>query len=147
MDGPGQPSLGKGFSGVMKRHNFHGQGASHGNHKKHRAPGSIGASAFPARVFKGMRMPGQMGNKRRTQKGLEIADIDVEQAIEAINAVRRMRKEGLEGYLTIGLYSDGRPGEIFVKMAKEGSTICGMGSATDQSTSSSGTAISKICSP
>ena len=51
-----------GFAGVMKRHNFSGQGASHGNHKKHRAPGSIGACATPARVFKGMKMAGQFGN-------------------------------------------------------------------------------------
>src|SRR5262249_1697204 len=57
-------SKGKGFTGVMKRHNFHGQGASHGNHKKHRAPGAIGACATPARVFKGMGMPGQHGNAR-----------------------------------------------------------------------------------
>ena len=53
-------SKGSGFSGVMKRHNFSGQGASHGNHKKHRSPGSIGACATPARVFKGMKMAGQI---------------------------------------------------------------------------------------
>ena len=52
---------GKGFSGVMQRHNFKGLGASHGTHKKHRAPGSIGACATPARVFKGVKMAGQMG--------------------------------------------------------------------------------------
>ncbi len=57
-------SKGNGFAGVMKRHNFSGQGASHGNHKKHRAPGSIGACATPARVFKGMKMAGQFGNVR-----------------------------------------------------------------------------------
>ena len=56
-------SKGKGFTGVMKRHNFKGQGASHGNHKKHRSPGSIGACATPARVFKGMRMAGQHGQR------------------------------------------------------------------------------------
>ena len=55
-------SKGNGFTGVMKRHNFSGQGASHGNHKKHRAPGAIGACATPARVFKGMKMAGQFGN-------------------------------------------------------------------------------------
>jgi len=59
-------SKGKGFAGVMKRHNFKGQGASHGNHKKHRAPGSIGACATPARVFKGMKMAGQYGNTKVT---------------------------------------------------------------------------------
>jgi len=70
-------SIGKGFQGGIKRHNFSRGPVSHGSHNV-RAPGSIGASAFPARVFKGMRMPGQMGNKRRTQKGLEIADVDAE---------------------------------------------------------------------
>ena len=71
-------SKGKGFAGAMKRHNFKGQGASHGNHKKHRAPGSIGACATPARVFKGMRMAGQMGNERVTQRGLRVAEVDAE---------------------------------------------------------------------
>ena len=54
-------SKGRGFAGVIKRHNFAGQGSSHGTHKVHRAPGSIGACATPARVFKGKRMPGRMG--------------------------------------------------------------------------------------
>ncbi|MEZ5076040.1 MAG: 50S ribosomal protein L3 [Solirubrobacterales bacterium] len=70
-------SIGKGFQGGIKRHNFSRGPVSHGSHNV-RAPGSIGASAFPARVFKGMRMPGQMGNKRVTQKGLEVADVDAE---------------------------------------------------------------------
>ena len=70
-------SIGKGFQGGIKRHNFSRGPVSHGSHNV-RAPGSIGASAFPARVFKGMRMPGQMGNKRITQKGLEIADVDAD---------------------------------------------------------------------
>ena len=71
-------SKGKGFAGVMKRHNFKGQGASHGNHKKHRAPGSIGACATPARVFKGMKMAGQMGNVKTTTLNLEVVDGDSE---------------------------------------------------------------------
>jgi large subunit ribosomal protein L3 len=71
-------SKGKGFAGGMKRHNFKGQGASHGNHKKHRAPGSIGACATPARVFKGMRMAGQMGNVRTTTLNLEVIESDPE---------------------------------------------------------------------
>ncbi len=71
-------SKGKGFAGGMKRHNFKGQGASHGNHKKHRAPGSIGACATPARVFKGMRMAGQMGNVRTTTLNLEVVEADPE---------------------------------------------------------------------
>ena len=69
---------GKGFAGVMKRHNFKGQGASHGNHKHHRAPGSVGACATPARVFKGMRMAGQMGNTRVTTLNLEVVEGDSE---------------------------------------------------------------------
>ena len=67
-------SKGKGFQGTIKRHNFASGPKSHGSHNK-RAPGSIGASATPSRVFKGIRGPGQMGNKRITQKGLTIVDI------------------------------------------------------------------------
>lgn len=70
-------SIGKGFQGTVKRHNFSRGPVSHGSHNV-RAPGSIGASAWPARVFKGMKLPGQMGNKRATQLGLEIADIDAD---------------------------------------------------------------------
>jgi len=71
-------SKGKGFAGVMVRHNFKGQGASHGNHKSHRAPGAIGACATPARVFKGMRMPGQHGAKKVTTLNLEVVEGDAE---------------------------------------------------------------------
>jgi large subunit ribosomal protein L3 len=71
-------SKGKGFAGVMKRHNFKGQGASHGNHKHHRAPGSVGACATPARVFKGTRMAGQMGGQRVTTLNLEVVQADAE---------------------------------------------------------------------
>jgi large subunit ribosomal protein L3 len=67
-------SKGKGFAGTIKRHNFHRGPVSHGSHNV-RAPGSIGASADPARVFKGIRGPGQMGKKRATQRGLEVVDI------------------------------------------------------------------------
>ena len=74
-------SKGKGFSGVMKRHNFHGGGASHGNHKKHRSPGAIGACATPARVFKGMGMPGQHGNSRVTTLNLEVVEGDAERGL------------------------------------------------------------------
>ncbi|MBM3660577.1 MAG: 50S ribosomal protein L3 [Actinobacteria bacterium] len=74
-------SKGKGFAGVMQRHNFKGQGASHGNHKKHRAPGSIGACATPARVFKGMRMAGQHGNVRTTTLNLEVVEGDAERGL------------------------------------------------------------------
>jgi large subunit ribosomal protein L3 len=68
-------SKGKGFQGTIKRHNFVSGPKSHGSHNV-RAPGSIGASATPSRVFKGIRGPGQMGNKRVTQKGLEIVAVD-----------------------------------------------------------------------
>src|SRR5215208_2412499 len=65
---------GKGFQGTVKRHNFSVGPKSHGSHNK-RAPGSIGASATPSRVFKGIRGPGQMGNKRVTQLGLQVVDV------------------------------------------------------------------------
>ena len=71
-------SKGKGFAGVMERHNFSGQGGSHGNHKKHRAPGSIGACATPARVFKGMRMAGRLGGERVTTLNIDIVGVDGE---------------------------------------------------------------------
>jgi len=74
-------SKGKGFAGAMQRHNFKGQGASHGNHKKHRSPGSIGACATPARVFKGMKMAGQMGNERVTTMNLVVVQGDVERGL------------------------------------------------------------------
>jgi large subunit ribosomal protein L3 len=69
---------GKGFAGVMKRHGFKGQGAGHGAHKVHRAPGAIGACATPARVFKGKRLPGRMGGEQRTVLNLDIVDVDGE---------------------------------------------------------------------
>jgi large subunit ribosomal protein L3 len=71
-------SKGKGFQGTIKRHNFASGPKSHGSHNV-RAPGSIGASATPSRTFKGIRGPGQMGNKRVTQKGLEIVRLDPDQ--------------------------------------------------------------------
>jgi large subunit ribosomal protein L3 len=67
-------SKGKGFQGTIKRHNFSRGPVTHGSHNV-RAPGSIGASATPSRVFKGIRGPGQMGNKRVTQRGLTIVDV------------------------------------------------------------------------
>ena len=67
-------SKGKGFQGTVKRHNFSRGPVSHGSHNV-RAPGSIGASATPSRVFKGIRGPGQMGNRRVTQRGLEVVDV------------------------------------------------------------------------
>ena len=71
-------SRGKGFAGTMKRHNFKGQGASHGNHRNHRTPGSIGQCSFPGRVFKGMKMSGHMGHEQVTTLNLEVIDSDAE---------------------------------------------------------------------
>jgi large subunit ribosomal protein L3 len=74
-------SRGKGFAGTMKRHNFSGQGASHGNHKHHRAPGSIGSCSFPGRVFKGLRMAGHMGHEQVTTLNLEVVEADAERGL------------------------------------------------------------------
>jgi len=71
-------SKGKGFAGTMKRHNFSGQRASHGAHRVHRAPGSIGACATPARVFKGTRMAGRMGSEKVTTLNLRVVATDPE---------------------------------------------------------------------
>jgi large subunit ribosomal protein L3 len=70
-------AIGKGFQGTIKRHNFGRGPVTHGSHNV-RAPGSVGASADPARVFKGMKMPGQMGGGRITQRGLTVHQVDVE---------------------------------------------------------------------
>ena len=74
-------SKGKGFTGAMQRHNFKGQGASHGNHKKHRSPGSIGACATPARVYKGTKMAGHLGDARVTTLNLEVVEGDAERGL------------------------------------------------------------------
>ena len=72
---------GKGTAGVMKRHGFHGLGASHGTQRKHRSPGSIGACATPGRVFKGVRMAGRMGNARQTTQNLTVHAVDAERGL------------------------------------------------------------------
>jgi large subunit ribosomal protein L3 len=69
---------GKGFAGVVKRHGFAGGPKTHGQSDRHRAPGSIGASSTPGRVFKGMRMAGRMGNRRATVLNLEVVDVDAD---------------------------------------------------------------------
>lgn len=74
-------SIGKGFSGAQKRHNFSSQRASHGNSVSHNAPGSIGMAQDPGRVFKGTRMSGQLGNVRCTTQGLEVVRVDVERQL------------------------------------------------------------------
>jgi large subunit ribosomal protein L3 len=74
-------SKGKGFAGVMKRHNFKGVSSSHGSHRNHRKPGSIGASSTPSRVFKGMRMAGRMGGDRTTVMNLTVQAVDAEKGL------------------------------------------------------------------
>ena len=71
-------SIGKGYAGVVKRHNFKMGDATHGNSLAHRVPGSIGQCQTPGRVFKGKRMAGHMGNTRRTIQGLEVVRVDIE---------------------------------------------------------------------
>lgn len=87
-------SKGKGFAGVIKRHNFAGGPASHGSHF-HRAPGSVGASAYPSRVFKGIKLPGQMGNKKSTQLGLTVFDIDTEKNLLFVKGAVPGSKNGI----------------------------------------------------
>jgi large subunit ribosomal protein L3 len=94
-------SVGKGFQGTIKRHNFGRGPVTHGSHNV-RAPGSIGASADPARVFKGMGMPGQMGARRVTQRGATVAEVDAERNLLLIrgsvpggkNATVEVRSDG-----------------------------------------------------
>ena len=74
-------SKGKGFAGHMKRHGFHGVGASHGAHRNHRKPGSIGATTTPGRVFKGTRMAGRMGTDRVTTMNLTLHAVDAERGL------------------------------------------------------------------
>jgi large subunit ribosomal protein L3 len=94
-------SIGKGFQGTIKRHNFSRGPETHGSHNV-RAPGSVGASADPARVFKGMRMPGQMGSRRVTQQGASVVEVDAERNLLLIkgsvpggkNATVEVRSDG-----------------------------------------------------
>ena len=86
---------GKGFAGGMKRHNFKGQGASHGNQAKHRAPGSIGACATPARVFRGTRMAGHLGHRRVTTLNLRVIKADPERNLLLIRGAVPGPKGGL----------------------------------------------------
>lgn len=87
-------SKGKGFAGGVKRHHFKGGGASHGS-MHHRAPGSIGASSFPSRVFKGQRLPGHMGQDRVTVSGLEVVDVKKEQNLLLVKGAVPGGKNGL----------------------------------------------------
>jgi large subunit ribosomal protein L3 len=72
---------GKGTAGVMKRHGFHGVGASHGAHRNHRKPGSIGGASTPSRVFKGIKMAGRMGNARKTVQNLTVHSVDTDKGL------------------------------------------------------------------
>ena len=87
-------SKGRGFSGVMKRHGFHGGRKTHGSHS-HRIPGSIGCSAWPAKVIKGKKMPGRYGNDRKTIRNLEVVDIRAEDNIVLIKGAVPGAKSGL----------------------------------------------------
>ena len=80
-------SKGKGFAGVMKRHGFHGGPATHGQSDRARAPGSIGATTTPGRVYKGKRMAGRMGGERKTVTGLSVVSIDTEQKIMMVKGL------------------------------------------------------------
>ena len=95
---------GKGTAGVMKRHGFHGLGASHGTQRKHRSPGSIGGCATPGRVFKGLRMAGRMGHVRVTTQGLTVHRVDAERGLLLIK----------------GAVPGPRGGLLFVKSAAKG---------------------------
>jgi len=94
-------SKGKGFQGTIKRHGYASGPKSHGSHNV-RAPGSIGASAWPARVMKGIRGPGQMGNKRITQKGLTIVQVDAEKNLLLVRGAVPGARNGLVEVRTHG---------------------------------------------
>ena len=87
-------SIGKGFAGVIKRHNFAMQDATHGNSLAHRAPGSIGQNQSPGRVFKGKKMSGHMGNVRRTAQNLEVVRVDSERNLILIKGAVPGHKGG-----------------------------------------------------
>ena len=86
---------GKGTAGVMKRHGFAGVGASHGAHRNHRKPGSIGGASTPSRVFKGLRMAGRMGNARQTTQNLTVHAVDADKGLLLIKGAVPGPKRGL----------------------------------------------------
>ncbi len=102
-------SKGKGYAGVMKRHNFKGMGMGHGVHKTHRHPGSVGMCATPGRTFRGFKMAGRMGGERVTVQSLEVVDVDTQHGLILVkgavpgpngqvvfirDAVKKTRKDG-----------------------------------------------------
>ncbi|MDN4471506.1 50S ribosomal protein L3 [Demequina zhanjiangensis] len=86
---------GKGTAGVMKRHGFKGVGASHGAHRNHRKPGSIGGASYPARVFRGIKMAGRMGNARKTVQNLTIHSVDAEKGLVLLKGAVPGNKGGV----------------------------------------------------
>ncbi|MFO7244472.1 MAG: 50S ribosomal protein L3 [Actinomycetes bacterium] len=86
---------GKGTAGVMKRHGFKGVGASHGAHRNHRKPGSIGGAATPSRVFKGVKMAGRMGNARKTVQNLTVHSVDAEKGLVLLKGAVPGNKGGV----------------------------------------------------
>jgi large subunit ribosomal protein L3 len=86
---------GKGTAGVMKRHGFSGVGASHGAHRNHRKPGSIGGASTPSRVFKGVRMAGRMGHVRQTTQNLTVHAVDVEKGLVLVKGAVPGPKNGV----------------------------------------------------
>jgi len=86
---------GKGTAGVMKRHGFAGVGASHGAHRNHRKPGSIGGASYPARVFRGLKMAGRMGNARKTVQNLLVHSVDAEKGLVLVKGAVPGNKGGV----------------------------------------------------
>src|SRR3954449_5465519 len=102
---------GKGTAGVMKRHGFHGLGASHGTQRKHRSPGSIGGCATPGRVFKGLRMAGRMGHARTTVLNLTVHGVDAEKGLLLIKGA----VPGPTGSLVLVRTAVQRPGPMHTR--------------------------------
>lgn len=100
-------SKGKGTAGVMKRHGFGGLRATHGVHRKHRSPGSIGGCATPGRVFKGLRMAGRMGNERVTVQNLTVHSVDADRGLILVKGAIPGNKGGL-----VVLRSAAKKGEV-----------------------------------
>ena len=88
-------SKGKGFAGVVKRYHFGGGPKTHGQSDRHRAPGSVGGTTFPARVYKGTRMAGHMGNKRVTQRNLKVVQADPDRNLLLVKGTTPGAKNGL----------------------------------------------------
>ena len=116
-------SKGRGFAGVMKRHGFGGGPRTHGQSDRARAPGSIGGGTTPGKVYKGLKMPGHMGNRRITVKGIEIIHVDVERnllllkggvpgSVNWLLEIRRSRKPALEAVPLVGLSWEAPQSEI-----------------------------------